>query len=110
MGDLYVAVGNDASVSLLKGEGHPLFPQAQRRYMVGAVRYVKHALITSGHGWMDAGPDIEYLKPDFYVVNEDGDRPEKRAFCQEHALQYVVLKRTPKEGLPRRESTALRGF
>ena len=110
LGDLYVAVGNDASVRLLKGEGHPLFPQDERRYMAGAIRYVKQALIPSGQGWMDAGPDIERLKPDFYVVNEDGDRPEKRAFCREHELQYVVLKRTPKEGLPRRESTVLRGF
>jgi cytidyltransferase-like protein len=110
LGDLYVAVGNDASVRLLKGEGHPLFPQAERRYMAGAIRYVKQALITSGQGWMDAAPDIEQLQPDFYVVNEDGDRPEKRAFCADHDLAYVVLKRAPKEGLPRRESTVLRGF
>ncbi len=110
LGDLYVAVGNDASVRYLKGEGHPLFPQAERRYMAGAIRFVKQALITSGQGWMDAAPDIERLKPDIYAVNEDGDRPEKRAFCLEHGLQYVVLKRTPKKGLPRRESTVLRGF
>ncbi len=110
LGDLYVAVGNDASVRFLKGEGHPLFPEDERRYMAGAIRYVKQALITSGQGWMDAAPDIERLKPDIYAVNEDGDRPEKRAFCQEHDLQYVVLKRTPKEGLPKRESTVLRGF
>ena len=45
-----------------------------------------------------------------YVVNEDGDKPEKREFCRAHGLEYVVLKRTPKEGLPRRQSTDLRGF
>jgi cytidyltransferase-like protein len=110
LGDLYVAVGNDASVRFLKGEGHPLFSQGERRYMAGAIRYVTQALITSGQGWMDAAPDIERLKPDIYAVNEDGDRPEKRAFCQEHGLQYVVLKRSPREGLPKRESTVLRGF
>jgi hypothetical protein len=43
-------------------------------------------------------------------VNEDGDVPEKRAFCKEHGIEYVVLKRTPKEGLPERLSTNLRGF
>jgi len=36
--------------------------------------------------------------------------PEKRAFCKEHGIEYVVLKRTPKEGLPERLSTNLRGF
>ena len=102
--------GSDANVRLLKGEGHPLFPQDERRYMVQSVRYVKQALISTGKGWMDAEPEIALIKPDMYAVNEDGDKPEKREFCQAHGLQYVVLKRTPKEGLPRRQSTDLRGF
>jgi cytidyltransferase-like protein len=110
LGDLLVAVGNDANVRHLKGAGHPLQTQDERRYMVGAIRYVTQALITSGHGWMDAEPDIARLKPDMYAVNEDGDKPEKRAFCAEHGLAYVVLKRTPKAGLSKRSSTDLRGF
>jgi len=110
LGDLYVVVGHDANVRLLKGEGHPLFPQDERRYMVQAARYVHQALVSSGSGWMDAEPEVERIKPDIYVVNEDGDKPEKREFCAAHGLEYVVLKRTPKEGLPPRQSTFLRGF
>jgi len=110
LGDLYVAVGNDANVTHLKGPGHPLFSQDERRYMVQAIRYVHQALMTSGMGWMDAEPEIAWLKPEIYAVNEDGDKPEKREFCAAHGLQYAVLKRAPKEGLPRRESTQLRGF
>jgi cytidyltransferase-like protein len=110
LGDLYVCIGNDANVRLLKGEGHPLFPQDERRYVVGSVRYVKECLINTGTGWMDAEPEIHKLKPDIYAVNEDGDKPEKREFCARHDLQYVVLKRTPKEGLTKRSSTDLRGF
>jgi hypothetical protein len=59
---------------------------------------------------MDAEPEINLIKPDVYVVNEDGDKPEKRVFCQQHGIEYIVLKRIPKEGLPRRQSTDLRGF
>ncbi|MEJ5310543.1 MAG: adenylyltransferase/cytidyltransferase family protein [Anaerolineae bacterium] len=110
LGDLYVVVGHDDNIKLLKGEGHPLFPQNERRYMVHSIRYVKQALISSGHGWLDAEPEIARIKPDIYAVNEDGDRPEKRAFCEKHGLEYVVLKRLPKAGLPKRQSTALRGF
>jgi cytidyltransferase-like protein len=110
LGDLYVVVGHDANIRLLKGDGHPMFSQDERRYQVAAIRYVKGALISSGHGWMDAEPEIASIKPDIYAVNEDGDKPEKRAFCQQHGLDYVVLKRTPKVGLLRRESTLLRGF
>jgi len=110
LGDLFVVVGSDANVRLLKGEGHPLFGEAERRYMVQAIRYVTETWVSTGTGWMDAEPEIERIRPDCYVVNEDGDKPDKRAFCQAHGLEYVVLKRLPKEGLPRRESTQLRGF
>jgi cytidyltransferase-like protein len=110
LGDLIVAVGNDINVRFLKGEGHPLFSQEERLYMVSAVRHVHTAVLTSGMGWMDAEPEVKRLKPDIYVVNEDGDKPEKRAFCAQYGLEYVVLKRLPKEGLPRRESTQLRGY
>lgn len=109
-GDLYVAVGNDANVLYLKGEGHPLFPQEERRYMVQAIKYVKQAVITLGMGWMDAEPNIAIIQPDIYLVNEDGDKPEKIEFCAKHNLEYVVLNRTPKEGLTARSSTNLRGF
>jgi hypothetical protein len=78
--------------------------------MVQAIRYVTRAMISTGQGWMDAAPEIARIRPDIYAVNEDGDKPEKRAFCEEHGLEYVVLKRLPKEGLPVRQSTDLRGF
>jgi glycerol-3-phosphate cytidylyltransferase-like family protein len=110
MGDLYVVVGNDANVRLLKGEGHPLFSEQERRYMAQSIRFVKQAQVSSGNGWMDAEPEIEQIKPDYYAVNEDGDKPEKKQFCQEHGIAYVVLKRIPKAGLMSRQSTDFRGF
>ncbi len=110
LGDLYVIVGHDENIRLLKGEGHPLFSQDERGYMVQSIRFVKQTLISSGHGWMDAEPEIDIIKPHIYAVNQDGDKPEKREFCKEHGIEYLVLKRTPKEGLPRRESAVLRGF
>ncbi len=110
LGDLYVAIGHDANVRALKGPGHPLYSEAERRYMVGSIRFVTQALVTSGMGWLDAEPEIVRLRPDYYAVNEDGDRPEKRAYCADHGIEYVVLQRRPKPGLPRRSSTDLRGF
>lgn len=110
LGDLYVVVGHDANIRLLKGEGHPMFSQDQRRYIVGSIRYVTQALVSTGHGWLDAEPEIERIRPDIYAVNEDGDKPEKRDYCEKHGIDYVVLKRLPKPGLPRRQSTNLRGF
>jgi len=109
-GDLYVVVGHDANIRLLKGEGHPLWSEAERRYLVGAVKFVTQALISTGTGWLDADPEIQRLKPDLYVVNEDGDRGGKREYCEKRGIQYLVLKREPAPGLPARSSTRLRGF
>ena len=110
LGDLYVVVGHDANVQALKGEGHPMFSQEERRYMAGSIRYVRQALISTGHGWLDAEPELKQIRPDMYAVNEDGDNLQKRKYCEEHGIEYVVLKRLPKAGLPRRESTKMRGF
>jgi cytidyltransferase-like protein len=110
LGDLYVVVGHDENIRFLKGNGHPMFSADERRYLVQSIRYVKQALISTGHGWMDAEPEIAKIKPDIYAVNKDGDKPEKREFCEKHGIEYVVLTRRPKEGLPLRESTVLRGF
>jgi len=109
-GDLYVVLGHDANLRLLKGPGHPLFPQEERRYVVGAIRYVTQALIATGDGWLDAEPEIRRLKPDIYAVNEDGDRGGKREYCAKQGIEYLVLKRTPAPGLLPRTSTDLRGF
>jgi cytidyltransferase-like protein len=109
-GDLYAIVGHDENIRLLKGEGHPLVPQAERRYAVGSIKYVKQALISTGDGWLDADPEIQRLKPDIYAVNEDGDKGGKREYCEKNGIQYLVLKRTPAPGLPKRTSTDLRGF
>jgi len=110
MGDLYVGVGSDATIGQLKGKGHPLFPQDERRYIVAACRHVKHAFISTGTGWLDAEPELKKILPQIYAVNEDGDKPAKREYCQKHGIEYRVLKRIPKAGLPARQSTALRGF
>lgn len=109
-GDVYVIVGHDANIRLLKGAGHPLLSQEERRYMAGSIRSVTQALISSGEGWLDADPEIRRLKPAIYAVNEDGDRGGKREYCARLGLEYLVLKRIPAPGLPERSSTTLRGF
>jgi cytidyltransferase-like protein len=110
IGALYVVVGSDRNVTLLKGPGHPLLGEAERRYMVGAMRSVHCCVISSGSGWMDAEPEIDWIRPTHYVVNEDGDQPEKRAFCEQRGISYVILQRIPQAGLAARSSTELRGF
>ncbi len=106
-GDLYVGIGSDETILHYKHH-HTLYSEQERLFLVKSIRYVKDAFINSGSGILDFAPEVEWLKPDILVVNEDGDSPEKRQFCAEHGIELVVLQRTPQEGLQPRSSTELK--
>lgn len=106
-GDLYVGIGSDATIMELKHH-KTMYPENERLFMVKAIRYVHDAFVNTGSGYLDYAPDVEALKPDIFVVNEDGDREEKRQFCAERGIEYVILKRVPAEGLTARSSTSLK--
>ena len=106
-GDLYVGIGSDNTI--LKYKNHQtVYKEQERLFMVKSIRYVKDAYINQGSGIMDFVPTVDIVKPDILVVNEDGSNDDKRRFCQEHGIEYVVLKRTPAEGLEARSSTSLK--
>lgn len=104
-GKLFVYVGQDENVRRLKGKA-PYFSQEERRFMVGAVRYVEEAHIASGSGMLDFEPDMAVLRPDIFVVNSDGFTPDKKRICDEYGVELIVLERIPEEGMPVRSSSA----
>ena len=108
-GDLYVGVGRDESRALQKGKTLPVNSEAERLFMVRSVRYVKEAWLLGGLGMMDFVEDVERLRPNIFVVNEDGHTPEKAALCAQLGIDYRILQRTPAPGLPERSSSGLRG-
>lgn len=106
-GELYVGIGSDSTI--LEYKHHKTFyPEQERLFMVKSIRYVKDAFINAGSGIMDFVPTVEFLHPDVFVVNEDGSSDTKRKFCEEHGIEYVVLERTPAEGLTARSSTDIK--
>ena len=106
-GDLYVGIGSDATI--LEYKHHKtVYSEQERLFMVKSIRYVKDAFINAGSGIMDFIPTVDALKPDILVVNADGDKEEKRKFCAERGIEYVVLSRNPHEGLTARSSTDLK--
>lgn len=104
-GDLYVSVGRDNNLFLLKGK-MPFFSEEERLYIVKSIKYVSEAFLASGSGMLDFKPDLQRIKPDIFIVNEEGHTPEKKNLCKESGVEYVVLPRIPEEGLPVRSSSA----
>ncbi len=107
LGDLYVALGSDKTVYGLKGRA-PINNEQERLFMVQSVSCVHEARISRGSGILDFEPELRDVQPDIFVVNEDGNTPDKRKLCAELGVEYVVLHRTPHEGLDARSTTALR--
>lgn len=106
-GDLYVGLGSDQTILELKGR-KTVNPDAERLYMVKALRCVKDAWINSGSGIMDFEKEVTELKPDIFFVNTDGFTPAKEAFCKKLGIRLIVSERRPQSGLPARSTTALR--
>lgn len=106
-GELYVGIGSDKTVRELK-KRDTVYSESERLYMVKSVRYVKDAFINSGSGMLDFKETVDMVKPDIFVVNEDGGSDAKREFCKERGIEYIELKRVPEEGLEARSTTSIR--
>jgi len=106
-GDVYVAIGSDQTVFGLKGR-LPVNNEQERLFMVKAVSWVKDAFISKGSGILDFEAELREMRPDIFVVNSDGNIPQKRKLVEKLGIEYVILERKPHEGLEARSSTALR--
>lgn len=106
-GDLYVGLGSDKTIFDLKGR-RTINYEDERLYMLEALSCVHNVKINKGSGILDFLDDMKALKPDVFVVNEDGHTPEKEQICKDFGIEYKVLRRIPHANLPVRSTTSLR--
>jgi len=106
-GEVHIGLGSDRTIVELKGRA-PVNTQAERKYMLEALRHVKSCQINSGSGLLDFLAELDRIAPDIFVVNEDGNTPAKAELCRQRGIQYLVLQRTPHANLPVRSTTSLR--
>jgi cytidyltransferase-like protein len=106
-GDLYIGLGSDKTIMDLKGR-ETINSEEERVYVLNALSCVHKATVNKGSGLMDFIGDMKNLKPDIFIVNEDGHSPEKEELCKKLGIEYKVLKRIPHANLPVRSTTALR--
>ena len=108
LGPLHVQLWSDDMVRRLEGRD-PKFPEAERQYLLGAIRYVDRVTLcrdlmdrdSLGAGTLRAAvADGTRSVPAAWVVDEAGDNEAKRAFCCANGLQYRVLRQQDLLGLP----------
>ena len=92
-GDLNVALGSDQTVFELKGRP-PVNSEEERRFMVGSVACVHQAVVSQRLrlSRFRTGTAQSCARTVF-VVNEDGNTPDKRKLCEALGIEYVVLHR-----------------
>jgi cytidyltransferase-like protein len=106
-GDVYVALGSDRTIFDLKGRT-PVNSEQERLFMVKAVAWVKEAFISRGSGILDFEAELRELRPDYFVVNADGNIADKRDLCRGLNIEYLILERKPHADLEARSTTVLR--
>jgi len=106
-GDLYVGIGSDKTIFELKAR-KTINTEAERLYMIKALRVVHDAWINKGSGVLDFLDELKALRPDIFFVNTDGHSPLKEQLCSELDIEYIVSKRIPHGNFPVRSTTALR--
>lgn len=106
-GELCVCIGNDANVLQLKNRP-TYFNEDERAFMLSALRVVKEVKISKGIGQLDFIEELQEFMPDIFVVNEDGHSEAKQAFIESKGVEYKILERVPKDGLPLRSTTKFR--
>ena len=108
-GDLYIGLGSDKTIKDLKGR-ETINSEEERVYILNALSCVHKATVNRGSGLIDFLEDMKILKPDIFIVNEDGHSPEKVELCKDLGIEYKVLKRIPHANLPARSTTNLRAI
>jgi cytidyltransferase-like protein len=106
-GDLHVSVGSDQTYYDLRGR-LPINNEDERLYIVRSLSCVKEAFISRGTGILDFVEEFIRLKPDLFIVNEDGNLQDKKHLCERFGVEYQVLERNPRDGLQARSSSELR--
>jgi cytidyltransferase-like protein len=105
-GDLYVGLGSDKTVNDLKGR-NTINSEDERLFMIEELKCVHKVSINRGNGIIDFIDDMKALKPDVFVVNEDGNTYEKEQLCKKLGIEYKVLRRIPYTNLSARSASTL---
>lgn len=107
-GDVYVSIGSDETVRLLKNRS-TMYTEQERKYMLEAIRFVKKVYIGPDTGKiLDFAPLLDEVKPDIFFVNGDGTSDEKKVFVESKGIRYVTSSRIPHGNLPQRSTTSIR--
>lgn len=91
-GDLYVSLGRDLSIVQQKNKS-PVCDEQERKFMLENLKCVHWVGIVTDPSPVGFSEHLEEIRPDIFIINEDGDSPEKREICSKYSVEYKVFPR-----------------
>jgi cytidyltransferase-like protein len=92
LGELYVSLGSDQSIVRQKGKS-PAYTEQERRYLLENLRMVHWVGVVNDPGPLGFVEHLDEIRPEIFVINADGDTPEKQAACHQRGIAYRVFPR-----------------
>ena len=89
-GPLTVLLWKDESLRRLTGRA-PKFPQAEREYVLRAVRFVNRVIPVDCPADLNSLPAVAGLRLDCWAVEESQDNAEKKSCCAARNMEYRVI-------------------
>ena len=105
LGSLHVMMWSDDTTQQFEGKP-PKFPQAEREYLLQAIRYVDRLTLVTGQVERDAIPQAYDVQPDVWAVDEMSDNGQKRAYCEARGIVYRVVREDALKRFPATSSEA----
>ena len=98
---LVVGVGRDSFIKKYKSVQRPILNEKIRLKTVDALKPVDYTFLDIMEEWKgkatheeNLGSIFKLLKPDVYIVNEDGsDKDERKLIANENHVEFIVLPR-----------------
>lgn len=100
LGD-YLIVSFCSNENLIKYKGRPsCMPDDNKQVLLESIKYIDKVTKGNEDGIWDFVPSFLEEKPDVLAVTtDDTHAEEKKIFCQEHDVEFVVLPKTHMEGI-----------
>jgi D-glycero-beta-D-manno-heptose 1-phosphate adenylyltransferase len=102
---LVVGLGKDALIEKQKDPSRPILNEKVRLRTVDSLKSVDYSFLIKNTEWKGKDthkemldPVLKALKPDYFVINDEGgDLEERKRICNENGVEIVILPRDPPE-------------
>jgi cytidyltransferase-like protein len=106
-GSVYISLGSDDNLRKTKHR-EPVFNQSERKLMLKNIKGVVDVNISKGEvGPLSFKKYLNKIKPDIFIINEDGHTKDKLEFVESRSIKYIILKRTVNNEIRKHSTTEL---